>query len=314
MDSSKAGSGPFGIGGIGTYLPAARQDNLEHAGRFALEEDFITSKIGFTATARRGEGEDTSDLCVKAYEDLVARTGTAAEDLDLIVVVTQNPDHHGLPHTSAVVHKKLGLPKTCFAFDLSLGCSGYVAGLAVVKGFLENTCGRRAMLFTADPYSKILDPDDKNTCLIFGDGAAATLIDRSGTWRIGQFDMGTDGSKCSALEVRDDGKLFMNGRSVFEFCVLNVPGSVAKVLEANALARENVDRFVFHPGSKYIVDVIASKIGIPKPPFDAAEYGNTVSSSIPMMLADLDPNTVRTVLVSGFGVGLGWATTVLRSA
>jgi 3-oxoacyl-[acyl-carrier-protein] synthase-3 len=234
-------------------------------------------------------------------------------NLDLIVVVTQNPDGHGLPHTSAVVHQKLKLPKTCFAFDISLGCSGFVAALAIVKGYLGATGGRRAVLFTADPYSKVQDPDDRNTALIFGDGAAATLVEETPNWRIGPaFDFGTDGSKSSALTVNPEGRLSMNGRMVFDFCALNVPGSVDRVLQANGLSKADVDAWVFHPGSKYIVDTISQRLKIGPVPFPAP-YGNTVSSSIPMILKEMDPTKQRTVVISGFGVGLSWATTVLRS-
>ncbi len=109
-----------------------------------------------------------------------------------------------------------------------------------------------------------------------------------------------------------NGKLHMNGRAVFDFCALNVPGSVNRALEANGLTKAEVSRFLLHPGSRFIVDTVAKRLGLGEVPFPAGAYGNTVSSSIPMMLAELDPGTAPTVLISGFGVGLGWATTVLK--
>lgn len=302
----------FGIHAIGSYLPVSRQDNFALAKKFNFTEDFLCSKIGVTAPARKLETEETSDLCVKAFEDLCTREAVDPADIDVIVVVTQNPDGHGLPHTSAVVHKKLGLPTRCFAFDISLGCSGFVASLAIVKGYLETTGGARAIVFTADPYSKVLKEDDRNTALIFGDGAAATLIQRTQRWNIGRFDMGTEGQKCDALSVRPDNKLFMNGRLVFDFCAINVPKSVQRTLHVNDLSMRDIDYFAFHPGSKYIVDVLAARLGIAPVPF-LAEYGNTVSSSIPFILKELKPAVTRCVLVSGFGVGLSWATAILRS-
>lgn len=301
----------FGIAGIGTWLPEARQDNRERAAAFGFAPDFLTTKLGFVEVARKDPGDDTSDLCCRAYRSLEEKI--ADRQVDLIVVVTQNPDGGGLPHVSALVHGKLGLPKTCFAFDISLGCSGYVAGLAAVKGFLAATGGRRAVLITCDPYSKIVDPADRDTSLIFGDAATATLIEESDRWRIGAFDFGTDGSRAGVLEVRENGKLFMNGRGVFDFCALNVPGSVERTLAANALRREDIDALLLHSGSRYIVDVLSARIGMRADGFPAASYGNTVSSSLPMMLAELDPTEKKTVLLSGFGVGLSWATTILRS-
>jgi 3-oxoacyl-[acyl-carrier-protein] synthase-3 len=304
----------LGIAAIGGYLPADRQDNVTLASRFEFADDFLATKLGVMSPHRKAAGEETSDLCVKAYEDLKARVQGDTGDPDLIVVVTQNPDGRGLPHTSAIVHSKLGLPKTCAAFDVSLGCSGFVMGLAIVKGYLAATGGRRAILFTADPYSKVLNPEDRNTVLIFGDGAAATLISETPNWRIGRaFDTGTDGKKSAALSVGPDSLLVMNGRSVFDFCALNVPGSVQRILAANGIAKEDVDAFVLHPGSKYIVDTIHERLKIPAIPFPAS-YGNTVSSSIPLILKDMDPATQRTIVVSGFGVGLSWATTMLRSS
>jgi 3-oxoacyl-[acyl-carrier-protein] synthase III len=303
----------LGVSAIGGYLPTNKQDNIALAKTFMFADDFIATKIGVTAPRRKDDDEETSDLCVKAFADLQARCALDAASLDLIVVVTQNPDGRGLPHTSAVVHKKLNLPKGCFAFDVSLGCSGYVAALAIVTGFLEATRGKRAVLFTADPYSKVIDPADRNTTLLFGDAATATLIEPTDRWQLGRYDVGTDGQKCSALEVRADGKLFMDGRGVFDFCALNVPGSVARTLSANGVTKEMVDRFVLHPGSKYIVDVLARRLALPAMEFPAA-YGNTISSSIPLQLKELDPTVERTVLISGFGVGLSWATGLLKTA
>jgi 3-oxoacyl-[acyl-carrier-protein] synthase-3 len=303
----------FGIAAIGCYLPAERRENAPVAERFGFAPDFLETKLGILETRRKAEDEDTSDLCVKAFADLRSKCDGDLEGIDLIAVVTQNPDEHGLPHTSAVVHRKLGLPRSCFAFDISLGCSGFVAALAIVTGYLKATGGRRALLFTADPYSKIQDPEDRNTALIFSDAAAVALIGETPRWRIGPaFDCGTEGARSSALRVAPGGRLEMNGRAVFDFCALNVPGSIERVLAANEVAKEEVDAFVLHPGSKYIVDTIHARLKLPPVGFPAP-YGNTVSSSVPLMLSDMDPNTARIVVVSGFGVGLSWATTVLRT-
>jgi len=308
----------FTLRAIGTYIPSQRTDNLGRIGAFDYPESALREKIGVLATALKAPEEETSDLGLRAFEDLEARLGPDfdRESLDLLVFVTQHPDGFGLPHTSAILHGKLGLPKSCFAFDISLGCSGYVAALATVKGHLAVTGGRRAVLVTADPYSKSVSAEDKNTSMIFGDGATATLIeaDDGPGWRIGAFDMGTEGKHHAALERDAEGVLRMNGRAVFNFCALNVPKSVAATLDKNGLTTEEIDAFVFHPGSKYIVDTISSRIGIPAPEALAcAGYGNTVSSSIPLMLADLDPAVAKNVFISGFGVGLSWASCVLTS-
>ena len=304
--------------GIGTYVPDARIDNSERIARFDYDPEALETKIGIRRTARRTAGEETSDLCVEAFRALAERMGDALDpdSLDLVVVVTQHPDGHGLPHTSAIVHGKLGLPKRCFAFDISLGCSGYVSALATVKGHLIATGRTRAVLITADPYSKSVSEDDKNTAMIFGDAATASLIElgRGDGWRLGAFDQGTDGSTHQALMRDEAGTLQMSGRGVFNFCALNVPKSVKATLEINGVTKDEVDAFVFHPGSKYIVDTISARVKIDPPAtLDCADYGNTVSSSIPLVLATLSPKEQKTVFVSGFGVGLGWSSCVLTA-
>lgn len=305
----------LGIQAIGTYLPQARNTNRELAEKFGFAADFLDSKIGVTATSVKGADEETSDLGLKAVRNLQATLGDAFDlsTVECLVLVTQNPDGNGLPHTSAILHGKLGLTPRCFAFDVSLGCSGYVAGLAAIKGFMQVAGLKKGLLVTADPYSKVIDREDRNTVLLFGDGASATLISDAPVWDIGSFDLGTIGETCEALMVQENGKLSMNGRAVFDFCATQVPPSVSRTLEANALGIDDIDIGILHPGSKYIVDTVAKRIKIKNVARGNDAYGNTVSSSIPLLLVNVSPATTRHVLISGFGVGLGWATTVLRS-
>ncbi len=307
---------PFSVAGIGVYIPESRLDNTARAERFDYDPASLRDKIGVLQTARKAPGEETSDLCVKALENLTHKMGDALDlaEIDLIVVVTQHPDGCGLPHTSAILHGKLNMPKTCFAFDISLGCSGYVSALATVSGHLMAIGGQSALLFTADPYSKSLSEGDKNTSMIFGDAATVTLITPGNSWKIGRFDSGTIGQKADALERDTEGVLRMNGRAVFNFCALNVPPSIHRVLALNCVEMSDIDSFALHPGSKYIVDTISKRLGLPKPESLAcAEYGNTVSSSIPIILNGLERLQNRRIIVSGFGVGLGWASCLLYS-
>lgn len=308
---------PFSVAAVGQYIPARRIDNLaERVARLDYDPAALRSKIGILATARKEPEQETSDLCVLAFDDLAQKLGERLrkDEIDLIVVVTQHPDGAGLPHSSAILHGKLGMARRCFAFDISLGCSGYVAALAAVSGYLMATGGKRALLFTCDPYSKSLSEDDRNTAMIFGDAATVSLIEPGTTWQIGAFDCGTDGAAHHALERDAGGVLRMEGRAVFNFCALTVPGSVKAALEKNGLTKEDIDRFVLHPGSKYIVDTVAKRLELPIPAvLDCEAYGNTVSSSLPLILSGLNPESAKTVLLSGFGVGLGWATCVLKS-
>jgi 3-oxoacyl-[acyl-carrier-protein] synthase-3 len=303
----------IGITAIAAELPSERISNLAALPAFGLSESFLRDKIGVVRRARMPAGTDTSDLCVAAANRLFAGGTVDRDEIQCLVVVTQNPDGHGLPQTSAIVHRRLGLSANCVAFDVSLGCTGYVQALAIVSAFLGANDLRAGLLVTADPYSKIIDPEDRDTALLFGDAATATLLSDRPVWRLGKFDFGTDATLSAALQVGDEGRLHMNGRAVFNFCALQVPESIKRTLGRNGVALDQVDRIVLHQGSKYIVDTIAGRLGVPeKTGFYAGDYGNTVSSSIPIILADEVQPTDRRVVICGFGVGLAWATTLLE--
>lgn len=304
----------MGIVAIGSYIPAGRESNYAKKAQFDIDDDFIRDKLGVEEVSRKASDEETSDLCVKAYADLEARVGRRIEAIDCLVVCTQNPDGAGLPHTSAIVHGKLGLPQNCACFDVALGCSGFVYGLSIVKSFMRDNGMSRGLLFTADPYSKIIDPQDKNTVLLFGDAATASLIEDSpGAWVPGPFRFGTSGKDGGALENRK-GTLHMNGRAVFNFSATSVPPQVTGLLKDAGLGTADIDLFLFHQGSKFIVDQLAKRLDLPvdKVPLKLAKQGNTVSSSLPLMLQDrLADQQLHRMLLSGFGVGLSWASCLL---
>lgn len=304
----------IGIQAIGTYIPQNRIDNRQRMEQFGVDEAFLKEKTGMLRLAVKSEDESTSDLCVKAFSDLQTKSGISDEEVDCIVVCTQNPDGYGLPHTSAIVHSKLGLKDECAAFDISLGCSGFVYGLSVIQAFMQANGYKNGVLFTADPYSKVVDLQDKNTSLLFGDASAATLVSSAPIWTTGKFLFGSHGKEHAAISVDEhDSRLSMNGRAVFTFSASRVPASILEMLAANDLSIDDVDCFALHQGSRYIVDTIKKKLSVDdkKVPFVAAEYGNTVSSSIPLILAGLD-NSVDRVVIAGFGVGLSWGSTVLH--
>lgn len=305
-----------GIVRIGSYIPGGRESNYAKKGQFDIDDEFIRDKLGVEEVSRKAADEETSDMCVKAYADLEARLGRRIDAVDCLVVCTQNPDGVGLPHTSAIVHGKLGLPESCACFDVGLGCSGYVYSLSIVKAFMRDNGMSSALLFTADPYSKIIDAQDKNTVLLFGDAATATLLQEGsipGTWAPGTFRFGTCGKDGGALENRN-GTLHMNGRAVFNFSATKVPPQVTRLLKDAGLGPEDIDLFLFHQGSKFIVDQLAKRLALPpeKVPLNLSGQGNTISSSLPLLLQDrLDDPRLNRMLLSGFGVGLSWASCLL---
>jgi 3-oxoacyl-[acyl-carrier-protein] synthase-3 len=287
----------IGITAIGVYVPELRIDNVKDSERFGMDPAFVTDKIGFRRIAKKDESQETSDLAVLAVEDLEKKHPFARDSVECLVLVTQNPDGHGIPHTSAVLHRKLGLGPSCVVFDISLGCSGYVHGLSVIKAFMEANAFQVGLLVTSDPYSKVIDHDDRDTFPLFGDGATATLLTEDPAWTLGRFDFGTRSATGDAITVTPAGQLHMIGRAVFNFAAVEVPKSIERALQANDLRREDLHALVLHQGSKYIADTIAKKLGMEQiTVFCSADYGNTVSSSIPLAISVVDPG-VKSMII-----------------
>jgi 3-oxoacyl-[acyl-carrier-protein] synthase-3 len=303
----------IGIKAIGTYLPSGRVSNLTRLEEFGMTEGSLNERIGFRQVAVKSDDETTLSLAVSAFRNLVDKTDLDLATIDAVAVISQNPDRN-IPHISAELHGKLSLATSCACFDISLGCSGYVYGLSLLSSFMSANGMYKGILITADPYSTIVDPADKNTSLLFGDGATATLLTDDPIYVPGVFSFGTMGLEADNLAC-NDGRLFMNGRTVFNFAAKHVPNDVAKNLQKNSLVLADIDCFVFHQGSRYIVDTIANRLGVPqdKARFYAADYGNTVSSSIPIILAEEMKNKLnQSILLSGFGLGFSWASTILK--
>jgi len=302
------------IRAIASYLPESRLDNIRQAERFGESPSFITDKIGALRLPVMDASQEASDLAVSAVQHLCSEHGLLLEAIDALVVVTQNGDGEGLPHTAAILQAKLGLPSTVAAFDLSLGCSGYVYGLSVVKGLMEQAGLENAVLVTVDPYSKVIDRQDRITALLFGDASTATWLNPDGAWEIRKPLLETDGTGAKALYV-DEGRLHMNGREVFNFAAVRVPQQINRWLDAHGLAPTDIDLFCLHQGSASIVDAIARRYPAVRQRFvkDIEETGNTVSSSIPLLLEKYVMNaSLNRVLICGFGVGLSWATNVIE--
>jgi len=298
----------IGIETIGSYIPAKKISNLNKSSK-NFDDSFIKNKIGMEAFAIKDRDQETSDLCLNAYNNLPKKT---MSNIECIVVCTQNPDGYGLPHTSAILHQKLGLDENCAAFDISLGCSGYVYSLSIIKSFMIENNLRNGLLFTCDPYSKIVDRKDNNTGLLFGDAATVTLISENPKWAIGISDWGTRGAAHDAIKINDNNVFTMNGRAVFNFAVQTIPKSIEKTLKKNNISIDDIDIFLLHQASKYVIEIIRKRLKVDEAhlPFKAKNYGNTVSSSIPLLLEELESN-FNNIIISGFGVGLSWGTTLL---
>ncbi|MBF8731399.1 ketoacyl-ACP synthase III [Pseudomonas guariconensis] len=304
----------IGIKSIASYVPEGVVDNVEQAARFDKSADFIENKVGALRLPRKAADEETSDLAVQAVENLLARNPQLSrEQIDAIVVVTQNGDGAGLPHTAAIVQAKLGLETRVAAFDLSLGCSGYVYGLYMLAGFMRQVGLHNGVLVTADPYSKIIDDNDAVTAMLFGDAATATWLAEGAAWQLGAMSFGTDGGGRESLRIEND-VLHMDGRAVFNFAATRIPAEIKALLTQAGWQADDVDAYCLHQGSYAIIDTISKRFPEVSDRFvkDIQQVGNTVSSSIPLLLEHrLDQAGWQKVLVSGFGVGLSWATALL---
>ena len=301
----------LGITEIASYLPEKRVSNYDKKDKFGIDDNFIENKIGVKYCTVKEDNEKASDLCVKAFENLRKKIDIDVKEVECVIVITQNPDYN-IPHTAAIVHGKLEMSQNCACFDISLGCSGYVYGLANIVAFMQANGLKKGLLFTADPYSEIVDHDDKNTDLLFGDGATVTYISEKYIYKPKAFKFGTNGSAYKEILCED--KLYMNGRAVFNFTATTIPKHIMALLEENGLDDKDIDKYILHQGSKYIVDTIRKRLKIDesKVPFDMYEYGNTVSSSVPLILEKELHNGYNKLLLSAYGIGLSWGSAILE--
>jgi 3-oxoacyl-[acyl-carrier-protein] synthase-3 len=269
------------IRSIGLYLPDKREANYEKAERVGFDRDFLEHKLGVVALSVMEPGETTSDLAIRAFDDLAGRMELPTKQIQLLVVVTQHPDFK-VPHTAAIVHNRLGLAKQCMTFDISQGCAGYAHAVTVMNGVMDAAKLDHGVLITSDPYSDKTANDDRDVALLFGDAATATYFTRSGTgYRLVDSNFGTLPDSYRCLMYRDH--LEMDGGAVFKHAVREAPPSIQELLARNQLGVDDIDLFLLHQGSKYLVEYVGRKLGVPpeKAPFEAGGYGNTVSSSIP---------------------------------
>lgn len=312
---------PVGIEMIEYFLPVRSITSEELAVSLGFALSFVEEKIGVKRLYIAGDDENTSDLAVRATEKIFDKRPELRNKIGVIAVCTQTPDFQ-IPHTSAIVQKKLELDTDIACFDIGLGCSGFVYGLSVVRAFMEDNNLDYGLLITAETYSKIIDDKDQSTKALFSDASAATLLSREPCLIPQQFTFGTDGNGYESLILRSStdqkaGYLYMDGRGIFEFIASVIPEDIKKCLHINNMQLENIDYFVFHQATNFMLDTLSKKIGITedeKVIKRLDRFGNTVSSSIPIAINtifDEFENKRLKILISGFGVGLSWATTIL---
>lgn len=312
----------IGIQEIAHTVGGNRLDISDLASTYGFDEAFIRDKIGSKNLFRATDDQASSDLCIEAAQAVLAKSGVSAESIGLVLVVTQTPDYQ-LPHTAALVQSALGIPCGAASWDVSLGCSGYVYALSIARSFMEANDIEFGLVLAVDCYGKLIDPADRATAPIFSDAAAATLMGPKPVWNINRGTFNTDGSGAKSLIVqgggsrapRESGTLFMDGRQILNFMMKRVPGDVQGCLEANGKCLEDVSMFVFHQANHFMLDSLRQRMKIPaeRVLYAFEEVGNTVSASIPIALESIIDSAEKYpgILISGFGVGLSWASNYL---
>lgn len=276
----------------------------------------ILAKTGIASRHVVTESETALDLAEKAANWLFDDEYVSRDDIDYLLLCTQSSEYK-LPSTACLLHERLGLRKNAGALAFDHGCSGFIYGLSLAKGLVAGGMAKNVLLVTAETYTKYIATEDKSTRTIFGDGAAATLIDEETAKKIGAFSFSTDGSGAEKLIVRD-GKLFMDGPEIFNFTLDIVPNTMADVLEKNGLTQDDIDFYVFHQANKFMLDTIRKVNRLPRDKFyvNLETTGNTVSSTIPIALKQLEGDgklrSGMKVMLMGFGVGLSWGATVMQ--
>lgn len=321
------------ITAIDYYLPENVLTNDELAERFPeWPAEKILDKTGIAERHIAREDETATDLAVKAGAALFSSYSIDPAEIDFVILCTQGPDYF-LPASACVVQNELGIPTTAGAIDINQGCSGYIYSLSLAHGLISGGTARNVLVLTADTYSKYLKLDDKSVMTIFGDGAAATLVQATDekspkTPWIGPFELGTDGSGADKLIVRAGGmrnpaigekpSLVMDGSSIFSFSLKTVPRIVNALLAKANLTYDDIDRFVFHQANLFMIETLRRQMKIPQEKFviDMRGKGNTVSSTIPIalkgLLEDRTAASSETMLLVGFGVGLSWGAVIVR--
>lgn len=317
---------------IAIYIPEEIISNQDISRIFPEWDcEKIFDKIGISQRHIAGKDEFVSDMAIKAVEKLCAQTNIDKESIDYLIVCTQSPDYK-LPTTACLVQEKSGLSTNCAAIDINQGCSGYVYGLSIAKGLIATGEYRNIILVTAETYSKYINEHDKGNISLFGDAATATLISAEVPgFKIGKFTLGTDGRGKNNLILKNGGSkfgvskdkpssddyLYMNGSEIFNFTSKNIPPLVQENLKKNDFNLTDLNYFIFHQANTFMLNFLRKRIGIPENRFllEMENYGNTVSSTIPIVLKANFENLScldTKIMLVGFGVGYSWGATVIQ--
>lgn len=330
-----------GITAMAAAVPSRIINNYEYTDYFPAEQvKEVVDKVGVFERRFADSETCSSDLCMAAAEKLIADNNIDKNEIDLLVFLSQTPDYR-MPATSICLQERLGLPNSCIAFDMQMGCAGFCYALSVVYGMMQGGNIRKALILDGETRSKVYSPKDRRSAFIFGDGGVAALVERNDKFGNSWFSLNSDGSRYDLImikgggyrhmsspetleekvvdeygNIRSDEQGYMRGGDVFNFVIREIPRDIKNTLDFSGVDKEQIDYIVFHQANNFINSYIAKKMKLDttKIPHTIEKYGNTSSVSVPLTIVSelkgkLDGS--KTVLMSAFGVGMSWATGIV---
>jgi 3-oxoacyl-[acyl-carrier-protein] synthase III len=305
-----------GILGLGHYVPERVLTNADLEKMVDTSDEWIRTRTGIQERRIADDNTDTSDMAFHASVEALEKSGLKPEDLDLILVATVTGDMP-FPSVACLIQDRLGA-KNAAAMDLGAACAGFMYGMVMAKQFIDNNSYKNILVVGVEKLSKITDWTDRNTAVLFGDGAGAAILGPVSEGKgILSFELGSNGA--GAKDLYQDGKyIYMNGREVFKFAVRQMGESAVNVVEKAGLTKDDIDALIPHQANIRIMEASRERLGLPEEKLikTVHKFGNTSSSSIPLALYDaVDSGKVKDgdiVVLVGFGGGLTWGAVALR--
>ena len=320
------------IAGVGSYTPEQVMTNQDLEEIVDTSDEWITKRTGIKERRIAKEDVTASDLAYQAAQVALKDADLAAEDLDLILVATSTPDHLAFPSTACILQDKLGI-KEIPAFDVAAACTGFIYGVSTATQYIETGAYDNILLVGTEVFSKIIDWEDRDTCVLFGDGAGAAVLMPGEENGILANNLGADGSRSHVLEVPGGGSkkpisqqvlderahyVRMEGKAVFKFAVKVLGKAAEKALAEVKMTKDDIDYLIPHQANTRIIDAAAKRLDLNRDQIhvNLDEYGNTSAASIPLALdeavkeGEIAPGDI--IVLVGFGAGLTWGATVIE--
>ncbi|HWJ78608.1 MAG TPA: beta-ketoacyl-ACP synthase III [Niallia sp.] len=306
-----------GIIGIGRELPEKILTNFDLEKMVETNDEWIRTRTGIEERRIADDNTNTSDIALAAAKKAIENAGITPEEIDMIIVATVTPDK-SFPSVACMIQEKLGATKAA-AMDLSAACAGFMYGMVTAKQFIDTNVYKHVLVVGVEKLSKITDWEDRNTAVLFGDGAGAVVLGKVSEGRgILSFELGADGSGGKHLYLNEKDYIYMNGREVFKFAVRQMGESSENVLEKAGLSKEDVDFLIPHQANIRIMEASRQRLNLPEEKLSKTvnKYGNTSAASIPISLVEeLEAGKIKdddVIVMVGFGGGLTWGAIAIR--